>query len=1000
MSDIGKLYRSIKDPLADIDGDELEFSLGEDDSLGEFAVQILGAGDTTEILGAGERPTILGGYDEFAGEQTDESGQWLHKLNPSYWLKSSRKRPYINIERKKRKRAGETSKEAIAAARTQRRRAFELALKIKAGERLGPDEIAELRTILRGRKVLLRFRKALVSGEYNPQNPEQSPDFFAGEYNPQNPEQSHDFFAGEQTPQTPEQSANIFAGQDSALGRTPTEKEWIEMTALATARPGKLKGYVRQHGLKLGPKQIGHIKTMRALTKKALAKQALVSGATEEELTGDFVGKVLKTLGKAAILPAAALAYGAYRGGKWVGKKIFGKKPSAAQRRRAARLKKQQASVKRRIAAEARRQAAEAETDEARRAAEASASAADAEASADEAEAEAQEAQAQMEAGVAPEGGEGDEGEAMGGENNPQFPGQSADHFAGEFIGEWVDMIGDARTKKIVKAAASKTPLGVKIRAGAKVYKAAKAGNPAAKKAVVKMATKAKAGDPQAKRDLAAVRAGKVAVTAKPKVMAKLARAKRAEARKARVSAIRNRAEAALAKPLIRTSRRLAMRRAATVERKAAAGNLKAKAVVAKAVSRAKAGDKKAMAAVKAMQLARHVRKAAPTAAERKNLRQARRLAIKARKGDPRAKKQLEIIAAAARAGNPRAKRTAARIRTADKLAQAVRTGKVPPVKKPVDKAKAATVAKKAVAKVRAGKASREEALLGARAAKAAGSPATAAALANAASQLPSAAQPIKSAAAVAAAAQLGNPTAQATVKETLDRAKAGDPAGINGAGQLAAVQALDAVKRGEPMPKPVAEAVGIVDRAKAGDPEAKRIVERVSSGIEEKDPKAIEAGVALVAAASVAAATAARPGARAEWRDKASETMGTKISKKDRPAAEKELRDIWVKSIHNQLTSVSEAEHGVRLATALGKTKIAAELSAKLSALRSTEPPHPMSAFPEALPPVTSFWDALKEGFKALTFSTKDPLQNYREGLKSRERETPLMPPGARPKV
>jgi hypothetical protein len=786
-----------------------------------------------------------------------------------------------------------------------------------------------------------------------------------------------------------------------------TKKRWIAMSALSVSDPKRLPGYMKKHGIKLGPKGKGHLKVLSALTKKALAKQMVKAGVKGEDLEGDDVG-IFKTLGKVAAtvaLPAAALAYGVYKGGKWVGKKIFGKKPTAAQRRRTARLRHEQAAMKRRIAAEARTQAAEAETDEARKSAEAAATAAEAEAAADDAEAEAQEAQASMEAGITP-GGEAEteaEGDAMlEGEFNPQFPDQSPDHFAGEFIGEfvgdWVDMIGDARTKKIVQAAASKTPLGAKVRAGAKVYQAAKRGSPAAKTAIAKMAAKAKAGDPQAKRDLAAVKAGRVAITAKPRVLAGLALKKRAAAVTARVKAIRTKTEKTMAKPLIAASRRAALRKASKVEARAAKGDPKAKAIVAKVVSRAKAKDPKAQAAVKAMQLARAVRKAAPTATERRNLRQARRLATAVRKGNPKAKKQLEILQAAAKAGNPRAKRAADRIRLGDAINQTLATGKVSPkpgkrdpryhpVRKPLPPAKL----RKIVAKVKAGRATREEALAAAKEANAAGNFEAAATLAEAASKLPSATAPLKSAAAVAAAAQLGNPAAQATIKETLDRARAGDPAGINGAGQLAAVQGLDAIKNGEPMSRPVAEATALVARADAGDPEAKRIVERVQTGITAGDPKAIEAGVALVAAASIAKATAANPAAAEQWNERASESLGTKIPKKQRKAAGKRLAGISAK-VQAGTATQDEADEAIRLATALGKPSIAAAISARKPNLEDAL--HPMSIPDAALPPVTSFWGAVKEGFRALMFATPDPLQNYREGLRSREKEAPLLPP------
>ena len=86
---------------------------------------------------------------------------------------------------------------------------------------------------------------------------------------------------------------------------------------------------------------------------------------------------------------------------------------------------------------------------------------------------------------------------------------------SGEFAGSWTDFVGRGKEKELVAKAAEESPTGTKIRAAARVYKRAKAGDPRAVRAVQVMVAKAKAGDPQALRDVNAMKAARLSLATK-----------------------------------------------------------------------------------------------------------------------------------------------------------------------------------------------------------------------------------------------------------------------------------------------------------------------------------------------------------------------------------------------------------------------------------------------------------------------------------------------------
>jgi hypothetical protein len=510
------------------------------------------------------------------------------------------------------------------------------------------------------------------------------------------------------------------------------------------------------------------------------------------------------------------------------------------------------------------------------------------------------------------------------------------------------------------------------------------------------MQDKAKKGDPQAKRDVNAVRAGKVAVHSKGRAARNVAARSRREAMNKRGIAVRKRMEARAANALIRRTRARKLAKIAKVERRAAAGDRKAKAAIEACIAKAGRGDQKAHTTVQALRLARHVRTSAKTPAEARRLKAAHKILIKAHRGNKKALRTVALINSAAKSGQPNARRAKARLAVAARVEHAISTGRVVP---PGSKATVAHNARSAHARryehlsgrVASGIGTREEALGAAKAAAALGKKDEAAALALHARSLPSATQPIKNAAAVQAAAEKGNKEAQAAIADSLAAAQAGDPKGISSAGKLAAIRAVAAVDRGEPMPRPIAEATGIVERAHAGDPEAKRIVARAGEQAQAGDPTAVEAAVALTAASAVLAATAARSGANEHWKSKAREARGQAVETGERGKVEAELAELLSK-LHAGTATYREGVRARELAMALGKPQVAAEIS-------SIMPPRdfidtPLSSLPETpLPKITGVWSFLKEAARALLLATEDPLQNYREGVSTRG-ETPMFGP------
>ena len=998
----------------------------------------------------------------------DDSGldPWMYKLNPGYWFASSRKKEFIDKEKKgwkenaslreqlekQRKELDAAEKaasaaDAVAQAKAQaaetearlkaiadslkgsisgsfvghekktpisdvvlaaldktgkREAADQIYAKIREGEELTPEELREARQIAR---IVGRVRvvhgglvndktTAAVHGAFVgacavggitvalDQNLKQqkAADLLAQKVASGQPlrQEERDGLARvlRRQQKLDRFAASLVSGR--ALAGCP--KSWSRGAFVGAARASSPENQKMLSAIvKLA--KVGNPRAQRALA--ALRKTGEISG-------GSGVGLSLSSAFKYATAPVWLPAKGIYKGGKWTGQKlgIISRGGSSPEQVRLNRLR---AAQKRAAAAQARARAADAQNEAEYRAQQAVAAAADAEADAADAEATAKE-QAMKTAEV---------------EAAPDLqPGAADDSSEGAFIGAWTALVGkDTRRGKAVAKAGEKSPAGQKVRGAAVVFARAKRGDPKARKAIEVMVAKAKQGDQQAIRDVNAMQVARHAyearAAAKKQVVAthrEKTRQSRMKANEKKFTALQKRFEARTAERLARMERKRRLQSLAKVERRAAAGNPKARAVVARKVALAKKGDKKAQAEVKGMKLARAVRQHTSSRTERKNMRAAQHLAQRIQANDPAAIRQYNVIKDAAARGNPNARRGLQRLALAGAVTATVATGIVvlPKVvakkdekksrKKPVPGTPQFAQAKEQVEKAKeravAGTASREELVAKARLANDIGDKQAAGVLALASASAPSATEGLKKAASTAAAAQAGNTEAKAKLDSDLAAARQGDTTAINRMGQVAAAQTVAAVESGQPVPQAMRDAVNLQERARQGDPAAQTTLQRVSEAATSPDPtpEATAAAVYATGAAALASSLASRPRARQELMEK----VNPPVPKGEQSAAQAQLAAIVARTNEGTVTA-AEGQQGIELAMRLHQPRVAAEISAKAPPLDIDA----MSSLPDSpLPPIAGVWELIKATLKALTFTTANPLANYQEGVAARSRD------------
>ena len=160
--------------------------------------------------------------------------------------------------------------------------------------------------------------------------------------------------------------------------------------------------------------------------------------------------------------------------------------------------------------------------------------------------------------------------------------------------------------------------------------------------------------------------------------------------------------------------------------------------------------------------------------------------------------------------------------------------------------------------------------------------------------------------------------------------------------GKLAAVKAMNDVSRGRPVDPEMKTAVRDVTQAQAGDPVAQEKIATMQTQAAAKVPEAVKYAVYATGATVVARTLASNPKAEEQWHEK----VGLKP-----------------RSTENDDVRVVDAEIVVP----------------------------GMSSLPdEPLPPVVGIFGAIKAGLAALVLATKDPFQNYREGVRARARTLP----------
>jgi hypothetical protein len=998
---------------------------------------------------------LSGGITKLPGTTT--SGAWAHKLSPSYWFKSEEEKKLIDTEKNKWKEnadlqkqqgkralvleqaerakaaadAVRVAKEQAAATEAQlkaisasiqgvlmaksdsmgafvghekpapiakvvfaalskagkKERAADLYAKIVAGKSLDKSELVDVREIV---KILQQVQ--VVHGDLHRASPDHIPALlgaFVGGCMRGNIELAL------QRNKICGQAANALSKKID--GKRPLDPTTEKSLRAIGDRTVQLRKVVRDHasdkvakGLAQGSDLQRNIvsgamgaamtpaeaKMLSAVQKLAKAgnpraieglKRLKASGAI---VGGDFVGLSISETFKYATAPVWLPAKHLYQGAKWVGQKmgIVSKGGSSPEQQR---LSMMRAAAQRRKAATARAAAADAQTTAELRAQQAIAASADAEADAADAESLAKEA-------------------AMKTREVEADPDQYQDDQSG-----WESFVGKEDVAVLAKAK-SKDATGVKIRSGASLYQKATKGDPQAKKAIRTMVAKAKAGDQQAIRDVRAVQAGMKVVKARQKAEKKKARILASQARKAKVVAVQRKFEAAAANKLVRMERKRELSKLSKIERRAAAGNKPARAYVAKQVDLAKKGDKKASARVQKLKLVQKVRKSAPTTRERRNLATAGKLYDRARRGDKKAVRQIMVIQAAAKKGNPNAKRAVQRIALAKTVAAAVATGAVTGAvlasskkdKKKLTRKQAQAQVARSQAKAKARTGSREELAAGARAAQALGDKETAGALAVAASQAPSATETLKKTATVVAAKEAGNQDARSAINASFEAAKAGDPGEIKKMGNVVAAQTIDDVNKGRPVPPAMRDAVNLQERIAAGDPVAIDTAKKISESATGENPpaEAVAAAISLAAAGVTARALAAKPKARQEFLEK----VNPPLQGAEATVAERQLGEYLAKAKGGTI-SPEEGVVAERLAERLNKPRVAAQIAAMAP---PAPPATPLSSMPDlAQAPITGVLSLIKESLRALTFSTRDPLANWREGVSARAKQKTAVP-------
>jgi len=768
--------------------------------------------------------------------------------------------------------------------------------KMSAGKGLTPQETSSVLQFLARNERLHEFRKSLVSGENYAKNPSRTAI------------QRH-----------------VVIGAMKAL--TPTEQQMMN------------------HMVKLAKQ--GNPNAQKALTK--LRSQGYSTTA------GDGIGFGISDAWHIATAP---IKYGIVKPLDWTAQKLgITSSPSTSpQQARLQRLKASQARIR---AAQAKAAAADAETDAERRVQEQEAAAAAAEADAADAAAtaaDAKEMTAEQQYMVAPQSSDDDSDDQSGVGKAVITPLPPTPSPKAQLIDARRQIVikKNPRAARILAASEANTPQGKKLQASMALYTSAKKGNRKDKAAIFALARKAKKGDKQARQDMLALKAAQIAVKANQRASRTLAILATKNAANKKGIAMQKRLEANAAQVLVRRTRAHKLAKVAKIERKAAAGHKPSQAIVKNVVTKAKAGDKNALTAAKALKLAQATRLQTQNAAERKRLKAAHKLVVKAKHGNKKSLAELRVINSAAAHGNPNAKRAQKHLKLAAAAEATLATGAVVlpvGIALSFEEKKRQAAKKKKMAKhvasvqnrIAQKTASREEAMKAASEATALGDKDAAAALSAQAAELPSSQDNLRRVATVAAAAAAGSAVSQDKIAVAQQRAAAGDPSGIAAMGQLAAVKSLDDVRQDRPIDPPMQTAVQDLAKAEEGDEATKAKIAEMQEKAKTGDSNAVKYMTYAAGAAVVARSLANNPAAEEEWQKKAG---------------------VRPKDTDNEMVETDRKRVGL--------------------------PPMPGPEPVKPLEPIQGVAELVAESLKALLFATRDPVQNYKEAVLSRARMLP----------
>ena len=848
----------------------------------------------------------------------------------------------------------------------------EVCAKMMNNQPLSPEESGRLLILLARNEQMHEFRKSLVSGAAYSQNP--SAKII-----------QRNVVLGAVKAMTPSEQKQLVTIVAMAKAGNPNAQK--ALTALRDQGYAVTMGHAGPHAHVSGagsqtpgsqtpmtPDEQQQLATIVAMAKKgnSNAIKALAK-LTAQGITvtgGSFVGWGISDAFSFALKPITVPAKYAWKGVKKVGRALGITHGDATPQ--AVRMQRLKAAQARTRAAQARARAADAQSEAEYRAAQAFATAADAEAEAADAEATAKEAAMQTA-----------EAEFMPGQTDAEASAADTSGYTRPVITPLpptpAETDADAKSAaaktalkktrraivakknphaaKILSASEENTPAGMKLRASMQLYvKAEKRGSKErrAVEAMVKKADHGK-GDKQAIADVRALQLAAVAVKADRVAAKRVQLLATRQARAAKVKAVQKKIEIAMSDKLIRQSRRHQMAKVATVERRAAAGDPKAKKVIATHVARAKAGDPKSVKVVKMFVLTKAVRITASTPREKKNYALAQRKVRQVAAGNKKALRDTRVIAAAAKQGNPNAKRAKKRLEVAAAHELTIKTGEVvlpaaaagavvgvlaTKEHKQKQAAKAQQQVSAVEQKLATGTASREEVVAAARTEAALGNKEKASELLSQASKTPSAGEELKRVAVVMAASEAGNPRTQANIAQAQQLAAQGDPQGIEAMGKVMAVKNLDQVSKGKSIDPEMKVAVKDIEAAADGNTAAQEKIAVMQERAAAKEPEAIKYMVAATGAAVVARALTSNPKAKDEWRGKAGVAPAS---------TEKEDVAVDAEVVTPGMTSLPDAP----------------------------------------LPPVRGFLGLLRASAQALLLATRSPFQNYREGIASRARRS-----------